>query len=187
MSLNNNNQSSNFNISWKQSTWYVFHMFTLNYLEEHREHYIRFFNAFKTILPCEVCLNHYQYQLQRQELKLDINLTSEKIFDWSVKIHNNVNASNQKRVWAPDEARYFYKNMNMDSDVVKLMVLEYVKHNFKKGPQKTDQLLIMLDSMRYIYPEEEKRNKLIAITTPLNRSTIREWLLQFLKIICDKN
>ena len=57
------------------------------------------------------------------------------------------------------------------------MVLEYVRNNFKKGPVKTEELFVMLNSMRYIYPEEEKRKKLINMRTILNRNNIREWLL----------
>ena len=174
-------------MAWKQSSWYVFHTFTLDYLPEQKIHYHNFFHSFKILLPCEVCISHYRNQLSRPGLTLQENNNDESLFSWTVRIHNNVNSSNQKRVWAIDEARSYYEKekSNINTNIIKTMVLEYVRNNFKKGPIKTEELFVMLNSMRYIYPEEEKRKKLISMKTILNRNNIREWLLEFLKIICE--
>lgn len=170
---------------WKQTTWYVFHTFTLKYLHEQHDQYVKFFKAFEQILPCEVCTNHYRYQLSRKDLSIDTNINASSIFGWTVNIHNNVNSTNQKKIWAIDEARQYYQKEKLDTKIIKIMILEYVKHNFKKGPVKTNNLLDMLDSMRYIYPEEEKRKKLIEMNMKPNRENIRNWLLTYLKIICE--
>lgn len=170
---------------WKQTTWYVFHTFTLKYLPEHHDHYVRFFKSFENIIPCEVCISHYRYQLSRKDLSVDANINSNSIFGWTVTIHNNVNSTTEKKIWAIDEAKQYYQKQKIDTKMVKTMVLEYVKHNFKKGPVKTNNLLDMLDSMRYIYPEDEKRKKLMEMNLKPTRENIRMWLLTFLKIICE--
>ena len=90
---------------WKQTTWYVFHTFTLSFIPEHRDHYIRFFQSFEHIIPCEVCIGHYRYQLSRKDLSIDANINPDSIFGWTVSIHNNVNSTTEKKIWAIDEAR----------------------------------------------------------------------------------
>jgi hypothetical protein len=173
-------------MSWKQTTWYVFHMFSLHYQPAYRDKYITFFHSFKFILPCEVCLHHYQYHLKREKYTLQENINEKDIFAWTVQIHNLVSSSIQKKTWAMDEAKMHYHKLKLDSNLVKVMILEYVKHNFKKGSQKTEELIKMLDSMRYIYPIPEKREKLMQMKLKLDRKNIKDWLLEFLYIICNE-
>ncbi len=170
-------------ITWKQTTWYVFHKFTLEYIPEYKEHYINFFNSFKTILPCEICLNHYNIQLNRPGLSIFENLNSEKVFGWTIKLHNNVNVTHKKKEWSLVEARNYYSSLSLDPSYVKIMVLDLVKNNFRKGPLKTNELLSMLNSLRYIYPIQTVRERLIDMNIKLDHVTIKEWLLEFLKII----
>lgn len=170
-------------LSWKQATWYVFHTFTLDYLPEYKEHYNHFFNSFRVILPCEVCLNHYNLQLMRPDLSLENNNNSENIFAMTIKIHNNVNSSHRKKIWDVTEARQYYSNKPIDHNLIKVMVLELVRANFKKGMIRNSELFIMLKSMCYIYPNYLTREKLIPMAATLNNDNIREWLLQFLKTI----
>lgn len=170
-------------INWKQSTWYVFHYFSLHYNPIYRDKYIDFFKTFQVILPCEMCLKHYRYQLSRHDLSLEENINVEKIFAWTVKIHNHVNSITQKRVWAVDEAKDFYSRQNFNPIMLKIMILDYIKHNFKKRMVKSTELLKMLDTLRYLYPIEEKRQKLLEMKNELKKETIREWLLEFFKII----
>jgi hypothetical protein len=63
------------------------------------------------------------------------------------------------------------------------MILDLVRTNFRKGPIKTNELFNMLNSLRYIYPISSIREKLINMNIQLNHSNIKEWLLEFLKII----
>ncbi len=173
-------------MSWKQATWYVFHMLALNYDENKKEHYKLFFESFKHLLPCQICHKHYNSQLLRPNLIIDDFILEGKIFDWTIKIHNNVNSSNGKKIWMIDEAKNFYKKKIFDPQIIKLMILEYVKYNFKKGPEKTEALFKMLNNLYHIYPIIEKREKLLNMNIPLNRERMREWLVTSLKIICEK-
>lgn len=172
--------------SWKQTTWYVFHKFTLEFLPEYKEHYKIFFNSFKIILPCEVCLNHYNIQLNRPGLSIDENLNKENIFDWTIKLHNNVNATHKKKIWNFQESKEYYTSSSLDPNYIKVMILDLVRANYRKGPIKTNELFNMLNSLRYIYPISSVREKLINMKIQLNHSNIKEWLLEFLKIIYIK-
>ncbi len=116
-------------LTWKQTTWYIFHTFTLEFIPEHKEHYKNFFNSFKTILPCDICLNHYNIQLNRPGLMLDENLTKENIFGWTIKIHNNVNISIKKKEWNINEAKTYYLTNPINPTYIKIMVLELVRPN----------------------------------------------------------
>lgn len=173
-------------MSWKQSTWYVFHTFTLNQIEDKKENYKNFFESFKSLLPCQVCHKHYNSQWIRPNLIIDSFILDNKLFDWTITIHNNVNATTSKKIWMVDESKNFYKKKPVDPLIVKLMILEYVKYNFRKGPEKTEALFKMLKNLCHIYPDSIKREKLINIPIKLNRDTIREWLIVCLKIICEK-
>jgi hypothetical protein len=170
-------------MAWKQSTWYVFHMLSLKFIEEEQEHYERFFESFKYILPCEKCLRHYQFQTSRPDLHISNHMNSENIFRFTIQLHNNVNSQNRKKIWTVEEAKHYYEKQTWNDVILKMMILEYVKYNFKKGPKKTEFLFQMLESLCHIYPNSEKRLKLTQISIPLRRETIREWLLRFFKII----
>ncbi len=171
--------------SWKQTTWYIFHMFTLNFKEEKKEYYQTFFSSFKVLLPCDICINHYREQLNTPGLRLRENISKDKLFGWTIKIHNNVNASNKKRVWNIQESKDYYQKEVFDKNQLKVMILEYVKYNFKKGPVKTEELFKMLKSLCHIYPDPEKSEKLLSIPFPINRDNIRSWLIQFFQILYD--
>lgn len=171
--------------SWKQTTWYIFHMFTLDYLEDKKDYYQTFFSSFKVLLPCDICINHYREQLNTPGLRLRENISKDKLFGWTIKIHNNVNVSNKIRAWNVQESKDYYQKEHFDKDKIKTMVLEYVKYNFKKGPVKTEELFKMLKSLCHIYPDSTVREKLLDIPFPLNRDNIRLWLIEFFKIIYE--
>jgi hypothetical protein len=170
-------------MAWKQSTWYIFHMLSLQYIEEEQEYYEKFFESFKYILPCEKCLRHYQIQTSRPDLQISKHMNSEDIFAFTIRLHNNVNSQNRKKIWTVEEARSYYEKQNWNDYIFKIMILEYIKYNFKKGPRKTQYLFQMLESLCHIYPNEQKRIQLKNIPIPLQRETIRDWLLRFFKIV----
>ncbi len=172
-------------MGWQQSTWKIFHLISLKYIDERKDIYNNFFNTFKFILPCEICEQHYRSQLLRTNLNLEKNNNKNDLFRWTVNIHNNVNSMNNKKIMSYEEARKIYENMKLDNIEIKNMILDYVKHNFKKGPKKTENLFIMLESLMHLYPDEEKRLKMIDLYNKMriNRQNIREWLLNFLNIV----
>ena len=123
--------------SWQPLTWIIFHTLALNYNDLYREHYITFFNTFKVIIPCSICRGHYNQHISKENMIIENNMNKERIFEWTVDLHNSVNISHKKRVWSYDEARNFYNLNNFNNKLFKSFLYEYIKLNYKKTPEKT--------------------------------------------------
>lgn len=172
-------------MEWQPITWNIFHSFALNYNEKYRNEYITFFDTFKVLLPCNVCKTHYNTQLKKENLTLEKNINKERIFEWTVDLHNLVNKMNYKKQWNYIDARKHYEKDIFDKKILKKFVLEYIKHCFKKNPMKTQQLMRMMRTIQYLHPDEKKREKLIDFNKKfvLNRFTLKQWLITFMIII----
>lgn len=171
--------------AWQPITWIIFHFITNNYNGKYRDKYIDFFESFRSVIPCKICRNHYNKNINETENNIEQNVNEEHIFNWTVKLHNIVNKMNNKKIWSYEDAKTYYNTHNLNYSLIKLFILQYVQKNFKQGPEKTEGLFKMLNSFAYLYPDEEKRNKLIDFKErfQLNRENIRSWLLAFLIII----
>jgi hypothetical protein len=171
--------------AWQPLTWIIFHILSLNYNDNYREHYISFFESFKVIIPCSICRNHYNTNINRSDMSIENNINSEKIFNWTINLHNNVNKTNHKKLWNYDEAKNHYTKFNFNGKILKFFIYQYIITNFKKNPDKTFNLIRMLNSLPYLYPNESKRLKLIAFKEKfeLNRFTLKNWLTAFVLII----
>jgi hypothetical protein len=170
---------------WQRITWIFFHTVSLNYNENYKHEYINFFDSLKVIIPCSICRNHYNDNLNKDHLKIENNINSDRIFKWTVDLHNEVNRMHRKKIWTYEESESYYKKNNFNDKILKFFLLEYIKKNFRKGPEKTENLFKMMRSLPYIYPYEDKRNKLIDFKErfDLNRDSIKNWLLAFLIIL----
>ena len=176
-------------LEWQPLTWYVFHTIALNYNSEYKDQYVKFFNTFKIIIPCSECKDHYNKNISNKpEMYIENNINEERFFNWTVDLHNLVNKKIQKSQWSYDQAKEYYIKHNFNNQKYKLFILEYVKNNFKKNPIKTNELISMMKTLPYFYPEKTKRDKLIEFNDKfdLNRKTMRSWLISFL-IILEKN
>jgi len=172
-------------MEWQPITWNIFHFFALNYNEKYRNEYITFFDTFKILLPCSVCKSHYNQHLNKEHLTLEKNINKERIFEWTIDLHNLVNKMNYKKQWTYIDARKHYEKNIFDNKILKKFVLEYIKHCFKKNPMKTQNLLKMIKTIPYLHPNEKKREKLIDFNKKfvLNRFTLKQWLTTFMIII----
>jgi hypothetical protein len=170
---------------WQRLSWHIFHTLTLNYNDKYKEEYITFFNSFKIIIPCKICRNHYNENIKKENMKIEKNINNERIFNWTIDLHNTVNKMHHKKLWSYEEARNYYKNNNFNDNVLKFFIYNYIKSNFKKNYEKTTNLIKMINTLPYIHPNEEKRNKLIDFKEKfeLNKFTIKKWLLVFFIII----
>ena len=170
---------------WQPTTWIVFHHLAKNYREEYKEHYIRFFDSFKTIIPCKTCRTHYQQNINKENMSIESNINSNNVFRWTIDLHNSVNRQNHKKVWSYDKANQHYSQYTLTNPVIKLFILDYVKANFRKGPEKTSKLMEMLRSIAYLHPNEQKRKKLIDFREKfsLSHDTMKNWLYAFLLIL----
>lgn len=170
---------------WQPITWNIFHYMALNYKEKYKNQYLIFFDTFKILIPCKICKTHYNQKLKNEKFKLEENINEEKIFNWTVDLHNSVNKINYKKIWSYSEAKNYYETNNFNNNTLKLFVLEHIKHSFKKNPEKTQQLIRMIRTIPYLHPDEAKREKLIDFMEkfPLNRFTLKQWISTFIVII----
>ena len=169
--------------TWKQNTWRMFHLITRNYDSTYNDKYKDFFDSFKVIIPCGICRRHYTQQIEPVERHVENNY--DRIFDWTIDIHNNVNRMHHVRLWNYNEASKFYGSVGLAFDTVKMFLYEYILLNFRKNGEKTDNLIKMIVSLAYIFPNTRKRDKLIDYvnTFPLNKDNFKKWLIGYLTII----
>jgi hypothetical protein len=171
--------------SWQGLTWFMFHTMTLNYNPDYREEYVTFFDSLRTIIPCKMCRDNYIGKLNNPVLSIDNNVNPDRIFNWTVDIHNDVNKLNGKRGWSYEEARNYYQRLNFNNKMVKFFLYEYIKTNYRKTPEKTGHLLRMMKTLPYFSPDAEKRQKLIEFKEKfeLTRDTFKSWLYAFIVIL----
>ena len=50
--------------------------------------------------------------VNKEHLSFENNINPERIFNWTVDLHNEVNKMHHKKVWSYDEARNFYTRFN---------------------------------------------------------------------------
>ena len=170
---------------WQQITWVFFHTIAINYNDKYRNEYIIFFDTLKTIIPCKVCRNHYIQNISKEDMNIENNINSDKIFNWTIDLHNIVNKMHRKKLWTHEESRNYYQKNNYGNQLMKMFIFEYIKTNFKKNPEKTTQLIRMMNTLPYLHPIEEKRKKLIDFKEKfvLNRFNMKKWLYAFLLIL----
>ena len=170
---------------WQPITWNIFHHVALNYNEIYKNQYIIFFDTFKILIPCKICKTHYIENLNKENLQLEKNINKERIFEWTVDLHNMVNKLNYTRQWSYTEARNHYEKKSFDNNMLKKFISEFVRHSLRKNPMKTQQLIRMIKTIPYLHPDEKTKNKLIEYSTKfeLNRFTLKQWMFTFIIIL----
>jgi hypothetical protein len=98
---------------WGPVTWQSMHYISLGYpidpTPEQKEIYKNYYLSYQIILPCSVCANHYKENLKKVPLTDDILSTRDKLIQWVIDIHNEVNIIKNKKVLSYEEA---YNDIN---------------------------------------------------------------------------
>jgi hypothetical protein len=170
---------------WQPITWIFFHSLSLEYDDSYKEYYLKFFETFKTIIPCKICRNHYNENIDKDEFNLANNINKDRIFNWTIDLHNNVNKMHKKKIWSYDEAKLYYTKNKLNNNMLKYLIYSYIKTNFRKNPNKTGELINMIKLIPYVYPEIEKKKKLIdfAEKFELKRENFKKWIFAFIIIL----
>ena len=116
---------------WGPHAWIFLHSVTMNYPKEPTEKdkliYINFFKELQHILPCEKCA--YNYKRHLEDFPIEEALDSrEKMIQWFINIHNEVNKELGKPIYTYDQVieEYRYKMFHLDRDssnVYKIIIL----------------------------------------------------------------
>lgn len=98
---------------WGQHLWRSLHFIALGYpaqpTADDIAQYRQFFVGLANVIPCSKCADNYKRHLK--ELPIDDFLTdNDKLFAWTVEIHNIVNHELGKPLVSLDAARSLYLN-----------------------------------------------------------------------------
>ena len=96
---------------WGKSIWACIHYVALGYpvapSYSDKEKYKQFFLTLGPVLPCYKCSVNFQKHLT--EIPIDPYLENqEKLFEWTVKLHNLVNKENSKPTYTVEQAKQYY-------------------------------------------------------------------------------
>lgn len=92
---------------WGPPVWTALHLIALGYPSDPdaptRDAYRAFFTAVGPVLPCAMCSDHYAEHLAVLPIDPALARGGRALFDWTVALHNRVNAQTGKRELTPDE------------------------------------------------------------------------------------
>ncbi len=95
---------------WGPSGWHFIHSVAIAFpdkpTEEQKKSYQEFFTNLGEVLPCELCNENYNQKIKDNPPPLD---TPEKMFEWTVDLHNQVNKQNGKPELTYEQARKEYQ------------------------------------------------------------------------------
>lgn len=101
---------------WGPHQWYSMHFIALGFPNDassiDKKNYKNYYMNLPNVIPCEECSNHLIQNLNNYPI--DNYLESrEKLFEWTVIIHNEVNKMLGKEIWSLEKAKNFYNNFNI--------------------------------------------------------------------------
>jgi len=107
---------------WGPHLWYSIHFIAMGFPNDassiDKKNYKNFFINIPNVIPCEECSKHFIETLNNYPIDNYLN-SREKLFEWTVIIHNEVNKLLGKEVWNLKKAKHHYKNFNFKSEEVK--------------------------------------------------------------------
>jgi hypothetical protein len=121
---------------WGPSAWTFLHSITFQYPEYpsdiDKQKYYTFFNSLKNVLPCPICREHYNNNIETIPIRLD---SRTELIEWLIDIHNEINRMNNKKIYSYDEVYEIYNKLYDNSNVI---------NNDNNGNMKIDYLYILL-------------------------------------------
>lgn len=97
---------------WGPHLWFFLHSITFNYpikpTEEDKKNYLNFFENLYKILPCDKCAKHYQQNIKEKPLTKEILNSRDKLIEWLIEFHNNVNKYAKKTILTKKEVIDYY-------------------------------------------------------------------------------
>lgn len=99
--------------SWGEYLWHTIHFVSLGYptnpSSNDKKYYKNFYENLKNVIPCQECSEHYAENLKKYNIDNFLS-TREKLFEWTILIHNEVNRMLGKSEWSVKEAYNYYTN-----------------------------------------------------------------------------
>jgi hypothetical protein len=93
---------------WGPHGWKFIHYITLGYpnnpTEQDKKKYYNFFMSLSNVIPCSICGNHFKQHLEITPLDEESLKNKESLMAWGIKMHNHVNAKNNKKLQSIKDA-----------------------------------------------------------------------------------
>jgi hypothetical protein len=123
---------------WGPHGWKFIHYITLGYpnnpTEEQKKNYYNFFIALSKVIPCSICGAHFREHLEITPLDEEALKNKDSLMAWGIKMHNHVNAKNNKKIHSIKDAIKAIIN-NDDKCIVfddEQIPMNNIFNNFKK-------------------------------------------------------
>ena len=132
---------------WGPHLWFVMHTMSFNYPKEptlnDKKNYYNFFYNLTIILPCNECRKHFIDFFERNPIK-NYLINRDKLIEWVMRAHNNVNKLNNKPQWTLDQvfkhyqpiflrSQPFYNKLDLKSILIVLLILIIIYLMTKKN------------------------------------------------------
>jgi hypothetical protein len=103
---------------WGKHMWFSIHFVALGYPEQPSDmdkyNYRSFYENLHKVLMCEKCAKHYVEHLKELPLQQFLD-NRQKLFEWTVRLHNIVNRSLGKPEMSVEDAYTFYTSGFLDA------------------------------------------------------------------------
>jgi len=174
--------------TWGPATWYIFHSISYNWDFKFINHYRKFFNLIARTIPCHTCKRHFLSNIKKPKWVIRNNvLNKEKMINWLIDLHNEVNRRNRKRLIPYDNVRGIYLRENGELKYYReryfIFMREFIFYNFKFQFKKSIEILKLL---AYIFPEPRRRAKLTHFVNKhqdIKKFGLFRWLRRYKNIL----
>lgn len=159
---------------WGPYMWYILHMVSYGYKDafanQEKNDYIEFVNRVAGALPCTVCRSHFIQKINAR--KPNDNVTSRnKIINYFITMHNEVNRATGKTVWSRQMADKFYDGKPMNhANVVKFLDLAIILQR----TYDVNSMINFIKALAKVYPTREYREKLVKISDDFANKKIKK-------------
>ena len=99
---------------WGPHLWFVMHTISFNYPKEptpiDKINYYNFFYNLTSIIPCNDCKTHFIDFFKKNPIR-NYLINRDKLIEWVMNCHNNVNKLNNKPEWNLDQVFKHYQEI----------------------------------------------------------------------------
>jgi len=99
---------------WGKHAWIFLHSVSMNYPDNpsnsDKKNYKDFFENIRFILPCEVCKKHFSQHIQQHPIDSALK-SKNKLVEWLIDVHNQVNISLHKPTMTYEQVIDYYKKL----------------------------------------------------------------------------
>ena len=128
-------------------------------------YYIKFFKLLSDTIPCYTCYTNFKRKISNSNNSIQNNCRNkERMIKWLIYLHNDVNKSNNGRIYSVKEVKNIYlKNgkIHFKNFHVAKFIEEFVVYNMTLDGPRKQKALKLLQVLAYIYPSFNRRLRLI--------------------------